>query len=164
MGKTSARPGSKAERKFEKKLEFYGKVRASVTSLSAQKSITKKSRNQQRREKKLKAYDLSALCGSLPDLESLTELKARRQPVDNLKLNCKSRKKILMKEQGRFLQNLNNPSFQTDPLSAIHQHLLSTQPVVEEQPKKKVNKNGSMKRKEKKLKALVKSQNMEMSF
>ncbi|XP_054793575.1 uncharacterized protein LOC129299148 [Prosopis cineraria] len=160
MGKANVRPGSKSERKFEKKLEFYSKVRSAVSSLSAQKSITKKNRNQRRREKKLKAYDLSALCDSLP------ELKARGQPAykGNLKLNCKSRQKILVKEQARFLQNLNDPSFQTDPLSAIHQHLLSTQPVVEEQPKKKENKNGSMKRKEKKLKALVRSQNMEMSF
>ncbi|KAI9122872.1 hypothetical protein K1719_005761 [Acacia pycnantha] len=159
MGKTSVRPGSKAERKFDKKLEFYGKVRASVASLSAQKSITKeKSRNQRRRQKKLKAYDLSALCESLP------ELKAPQQPADNLKLNCKSRKKILVKEQARFLQNLSDPSFQTDPLSAIHQRLLTTQPVVEEQPKIKVNKNGSTKRKENKLKGLARSQNMEMSF
>ena len=69
-----------------------------------------------------------------------------------------------VKEQARFLQNLSDPSFQTDPLSAIHQRLLTTQPVVEEQPKKKVNKNGSTKRKDKKLKALARSQNMEMSF
>ncbi|KAJ1397343.1 Ribosome biogenesis protein SLX9 [Sesbania bispinosa] len=133
MGKTSSRSDSKSNPKFEKKLQFYSKVKDAVASLSAQKSITKKKSKQQRRQNKLKAYNLSSL------LESLPELKASRKPggEDDFKLNCKSRQKLILKEGQRLSAVLKHHFFQADPLSAIHQHLQHTQPVVEEQPKKK---------------------------
>ncbi|KAI4298497.1 hypothetical protein L6164_032048 [Bauhinia variegata] len=160
MGKTSTKPESKSNRKFEKKLEFYAKVKNAVTSLSAQKTIHKKNKRQRSRQKKLKAYDLSSVSDFLP------ELKTPRQaaPQDDFKLSCKSRQKLIFKEGKQLLQVLNHPAFQSDPLSAIHQHLQNTQPVVEEQeqPKKKVNKNGSKKKKEKKPKASVGPESMNM--
>ena len=56
---------------------------------------------------------------------------------------------------------LNHPVFQADPLRAVQLHLLGTQPT-EEPKKKKMNKNGSKKRKEKKLKASARPSSMEM--
>ncbi|KAK7280336.1 hypothetical protein RJT34_25399 [Clitoria ternatea] len=184
MGKTSESSVSKSNRKFEKKLLFYSKVKDSIASLNAQKSIAKvrtqhyyycswdrlfepwiertsvdavvfcqKKSKQQRRQSKLKAYNLSSLLDSLPELKP----KASRKPghEDDFKLNCKSRHKLILKERERLSAVLGNHNFQADPLSAIHQYLQNTLPVVEEQPKKKVNKNknGSQKKKDKKSKA-----------
>ncbi|XP_021912643.1 uncharacterized protein LOC110826323 [Carica papaya] len=150
MGKSSKSQGStsKADAKFEKKLEFYAKVRDTVASLSAKREITKKNKTQ-RRQKILKAYDLSSLSEFLP------ELKVNDKPslADKLKLNCKSRQKLILTEGKQLHSVLTNPVFQVDPLAAIHQHLTSTQPVPDEIPKKKANKNGSKKRKSKKVKA-----------
>ncbi|XP_061368910.1 uncharacterized protein LOC133311817 isoform X2 [Gastrolobium bilobum] len=156
MGKTSTRSDSKSNNKFEKKLQFYSKVKDAVASLSAQKSITKKNK-QQRRQNKLKAYNLSSL------LESLPEFKESRKPgrEDDFKLNCKSRKKLILNEGERLSAILKDHHFQADPLSAIHQHLQNTQPVVKEQPKKKVNKNGS---KKKKSEASTRLQSMSMDI
>ncbi|CAJ1977403.1 unnamed protein product [Sphenostylis stenocarpa] len=145
MGKKKS--DSKSDRSFEKKLQFYSKVKDAVTSLNAQKSISKKkSKQQRRRQKKLKAYNLSSL------LESLPEVKASKKPgrENDSKLNCKSRQTLVLKERDRVSAVLKDPSFQADPLSAIQQYLQKTQPVVEEQPKKKVNKNGSKKKKKSK--------------
>nr|ACN78497.1 putative reverse transcriptase [Arachis hypogaea] len=138
---------SKSNRKLDKKVQFYS-VKDAVASLSAQKSITKKNSKQQRRQKKkLKAYDLSALSEFLPDPEP----KAPRKPApQDVKVNCKSRQKILREVQ-QFCAVLNNPDFKTNPRSAMNEHLRSTLPVAEEQrPKKKVNKNGSKKKKKSK--------------
>lgn len=52
-----------------------------------------------------------------------------------------------MKEGKQLSTVLNHPAFQVDPLAAINQHLESTQRVSDEKPKKKMNKNGSKKRK-----------------
>lgn len=52
-----------------------------------------------------------------------------------------------MKEGKQLSTVLNHPAFQVDALAAINQHLESTQPVSDEKPKKKMNKNGSKKRK-----------------
>ncbi|GJT62463.1 hypothetical protein Tco_1005996 [Tanacetum coccineum] len=70
MGKTSSRNDEKkhADRKFDKKLDFYSKVRETV-ALGAQKSIKKKTKLRSR-QKKLKAYNLSTLAEFLPDIES----------------------------------------------------------------------------------------------
>ena len=55
-------------------------------------SFQKKSK-QQKRQKRLKAYDLSSLTEFLPD----PELKAPQKPgpEDDIKVNCKSRQKLL---------------------------------------------------------------------
>ncbi|KAL9415209.1 hypothetical protein AB3S75_043481 [Citrus x aurantiifolia] len=144
MGKSSAKAESstKSDSKFEKKLQFYSKVRDTVASLTAKKAITKKKKLRSR-QKKLKVYNLSTLSESLP------ELKAPRQPIPaaDLKLNCKARQKLIVKEGKQLNTVLNHPAFQVDPLAAINQHLESTQPVSDEKPKKKMNKNGSKKRK-----------------
>ncbi|KAG4907603.1 hypothetical protein AAZX31_20G115400 [Glycine max] len=156
MGKK--RLDSKFDRKFEKKVQFYSKVKDAVTSLSTQKSITKKKKKskQQRRQNKLKAYNLSSL------LESLPEVKSSKKPVceNDGKLKCKSRQILVLTERDRISAVLNDPNFRADPLSAIHQYIQSKQLVVEEQPKKKVNKNGS--KKKKKSKASTGLQSMEM--
>ncbi|KDP47140.1 hypothetical protein JCGZ_22136 [Jatropha curcas] len=156
MGKSRRESETKADRKFEKKLQFYTKVRDTVASLNAQKSINKKKKLRSR-QKKLKAYDLSTLTEFLP------ELNAPKQPTptSEFKLNCKSRQKLILKEAKQLSTVLNHPAFQSDPLEAIHQHLLSTQPVVDEKPKKKLNKNGGKKMKGKKSKLSKESQSMD---
>ncbi|KAL9317246.1 hypothetical protein ACSQ67_013763 [Phaseolus vulgaris] len=153
MGKKKS--DSKSDHSFEKKLQFYSKVKEAVTSLSAQKSISKKKSKQQRRQNKLKAYNLSSL------LESLPEVKAskKKQPSgeNDSKLNCKSRQTLVLKERDRFSAVIKELSVQADPLFAIQQYLQKTQPVVEELPKKKVNKNGSKKKKKSKASTGLKS-------
>lgn len=127
-GSTSKESSSKSvQRKVEKKLRFYAKVRDTVASLSAKKEISKK-RRLRSRQKKLKAYDLSTLSAFLPEPGS-----APRQQKEEkmLKLNSKSRQKIVEKESKQLRAVLNHPMFQSDPLAAIHQHLQSTQPSPE---------------------------------
>ncbi|XP_019236441.1 PREDICTED: uncharacterized protein LOC109216711 isoform X1 [Nicotiana attenuata] len=157
MGKTASRgdAAARAERKFEKKLEFYAKVKQTVTSLAAQKSITKKKKVRSR-QKKLKAYDLSELSEFLP------EFKASQQPKPaEFKLKSKNRKNLVVKEGNQFQAVINHPAFQADPLGAIHQHLQSTQPTPDEKPKRRENKNGNRKGK-KKSKASAAPQSMEI--
>ncbi|KAJ4830725.1 hypothetical protein Tsubulata_015598 [Turnera subulata] len=187
MGKSRQDSLAKSERKLDKKVQFYSKVRDTVASLNAQKSITKvffvnvfllgvcytrvcceynnyeaihvnQKNNLRSRQKKLKAYDLTSLSDFLP------ELKATKRPIPEpeLKLNCKSRQKIILKERKQLHMVLNHAAFRSDPLEAIHQHLQSTQPVVEEKPKKKANKNGSRKAKEKKLRGSAAPQSMDL--
>jgi len=67
---------------------------------------------------------------------------------------------IRLRERDRFSAVFKDPNFQADPLSSIQHYLQKTQPVVEEQPKKKANKNGS--RKKNKSKALTGLQSMEI--
>ncbi|GMJ12838.1 hypothetical protein HRI_004953000 [Hibiscus trionum] len=151
---SNAKPdsSSKSDKKFDKKLQFYAKVRDTVASLTTKKDIRKK--KLQSRQKKLKAYDLSALSEFLP------ELKASNQPTpaNDFKLSCKSR----LKEGKQLNAVLEHPAFQADPLAAIHQHLQNTQPVADEKPKKKANKNGGKKKKNKKSKASSGSQSMDI--
>ncbi|MQM09161.1 hypothetical protein Taro_042024 [Colocasia esculenta] len=77
--------------KFEKAKQFYEKVKSTVgASLAAKKTISKSKRNRSR-QKKLKAYDLSSFTDVIPDVNVPTP-----QPdATNLKLNCKSRKKLV---------------------------------------------------------------------
>ncbi|KAG8645589.1 ribosome biogenesis protein slx9 [Manihot esculenta] len=157
MGKSRQDSVTKADRKFEKKLQFYSKVRDTVASLTAQKSITKKKKLRSR-QKKLKAYDLSTLTEFLPELDSQ---KQQSTPAAEFKLNCKTRQKLILKEGKQLNTVLNHPVFQSDPLEAIHQHLQSTQPVMDEKPKKKVTKNGGKKVKGKKAKVSNQCQSMD---
>ncbi|KAK4349133.1 hypothetical protein RND71_031888 [Anisodus tanguticus] len=156
MGKTTSRgdAASRAERKFEKKLEFYAKVRQTVTSLAAQKSIAKK--KVRSRQKILKAYDLSTLSEFLPDLNASQQPKPAA-----FKLKSKTRQNLVLKEGNQLRAVINHPAFQSDPLGAIHQHLQSTQPTVDEKPKRKERKNGNRKGK-KKSKASAGLQSMEI--
>lgn len=151
MGKTSSRSdgNTHADRKFEKKLQFYEAVRSSV----ARKAISKENQQRRRRrQKKLKAYDLSSLSEYLP------EVKAPQKSGDaEFKLNCKSRKNLVLKETNQFKTVVNHPVFQSDPLAAIYQHLQNTQPAVEK-PKRKNSKT----RKKAKKNNLKDSQSMEM--
>ncbi|KGN54744.1 putative ribosome biogenesis protein slx9-like [Cucumis sativus] len=158
MGKPVSRSDvkSKAERKFEKKVQFYERVGETITTLNAQKSITKK-KNHRRRKRDLKAFDLSTLSEFLPGLEATKQ----KPSAAELKLNCKSRLKFILKERKQMGTVLNHPVFQADPLRAVQLHLEGTQPI-EEPKKKKMNKNGSKKRKEKKSKASAKPSSMEM--
>ncbi|RLN00723.1 uncharacterized protein C2845_PM06G11040 [Panicum miliaceum] len=78
-------------------------------------------KNQSRRQKKLKAYDLSALSEFLPE-------PAEPEHKTETKLNCKSRQTLVLRESAHLKAVLNNPQFQLDPFAAIHQHLLATQP------------------------------------
>ncbi|PON88125.1 ribosome biogenesis protein [Trema orientale] len=157
MGKPSSRSESstKADRKFEKKLEFYAKVRDTVATLTAQKTIAKKKKLRSR-HRKLKAYDLSSLSEFLPEFK-----KSQQPPPAEFKLNCKSRQKLILKEAKQLSTVLKHPSFQSDPLASIHQHLESTQPVIDEKPKKK-NKNGGKKNKDKKTKSSTGPESMDM--
>ncbi|KAL8223839.1 hypothetical protein R6Q57_019314 [Mikania cordata] len=134
MGKTSSRKDESkhADWKFEKKLEFYS-------------SKKKKLRT---RQKKLKAYNLSSLSEFLPDLESFKQV-----PPADFKVTSKSRQKLVMKEANQLKTVLNNPTFQADPLAAIHQHLQNTQPVSDEKPTRKNEKGKKIKKKSKKKKS-----------
>ncbi|TQD93877.1 hypothetical protein C1H46_020491 [Malus baccata] len=165
MGKPGSRSESstKAGRKFGKKLEFYAKVRDAVSSLGAQKAIVKV---------RISNSSTFALFDEIPMLfryydrsycEFLPELKEKRPtPASELKINCKSKKKLVLKEGKQLTTVLNHPTFKSNHLAAIHQHLQSTQPVVDVKPVKRKNKSGSKKRKEKKSKASVGPQAMDM--
>ncbi|KAF9615500.1 hypothetical protein IFM89_023882 [Coptis chinensis] len=147
---------SKSMRKFDKKVQFYTKVRDTVASLRAKTEIGKK-KKLRNRQQKLKAYDLSSLNEVLPELKD----PGQRHDLTNLKLNSKTRQKLVEKEGRQLKAVLSNPVFQLDPLAAIHQHLERTQPVFPaEKPKKKFSKTG--KKKGKKLKASSSSQAMDM--
>ncbi|CAL1388709.1 unnamed protein product [Linum trigynum] len=140
MGKSRKDSNAKAERKFEKRLDFYNKVKDSVV-LNATKSIAKKKKLRSR-QKKLKPYDLSTLSEFLPELNA----PKQRAPEKEFKLNCKSRRKLLEVEGKQLNTVLNHPAFQADPFGSIHQHVLSTLPPAEDKPRKKDNKNGKKKK------------------
>ncbi|XP_047972523.1 uncharacterized protein LOC125215212 [Salvia hispanica] len=146
MGKTSARGEAKssADRKFDKKLEFYEKVRAAVTSKAISKEQKQKKRS---RQKKLKAYDLTSLTECLPELKA----PSASVPVE-LKLNCKRRNDLVVKESNKLKMVINHPVYQSDPLAAIYQHLQTTQPAPDKKPKKKDGKSRKSKTKKKKSK------------
>ncbi|TQD87976.1 hypothetical protein C1H46_026474, partial [Malus baccata] len=109
------------------------------------------------RQKKLKAYDLSSFSEFLPELK-----EKRPTAASEFKINCKSKKKLVLKEGKQLTTVLNHPTFKSNPLAAIHQHLQSTQPVEDVKPEKRKNKSGSKKRKEKKSKASAGPQAMDM--
>nr|GMD07176.1 putative ribosome biogenesis protein slx9-like [Ipomoea batatas] len=144
MGKARPREdaSTKADRKFEKKVQFYTKVRDTVASLSAQKAITKKTKVQ-RRKKKLQAYDLSSLSEFLPELE------AHQKPKAELKLNRKTKQKLVLKEGDQLRAVIGHPAFQSNPLQAIYQHLQGTQPLDSEKPKRDRKKGKGKKEKSK---------------
>ncbi|KAK3420713.1 hypothetical protein EUGRSUZ_H03226 [Eucalyptus grandis] len=124
---------------------FDAEVRDNVVSLSAKSAIGKKKKLRSR-QKKLKAYDLSALSEFLPEAET------KQRPPTEFKLSCRSRGKLILKEGKQLSTVLSHPAFHSNPLAAIQQHLESTQPVMDEKPKKK-SKTGGKKRKSKKVKA-----------
>lgn len=161
----SERSGSKkqelnSQKKLEKKLSFYTKVKDAVTSLQAKKAISKK-KKQRSRQKKLKAYDLSALSEFLPQTAS-------SQQQTEVKLNRKSKQALVQRESAQLNAVLNNAQFQLDPLAAIHQHLVSTQPPSsvkdDESAKsgKKSRKDKKRKKKKKKNNALSTPQSMDI--
>ncbi|GAA0163084.1 hypothetical protein LIER_19041 [Lithospermum erythrorhizon] len=133
MGKPSKRSKedaeTKAERKFEKKLQFYSKIKETIASLNVEKSIKKK-----KRRSRLKAYDLSALADNLPDLKPPKEAK--------FKLNSKTRQSLVLREANQFNAVIIHPAFQSNPMEAIYRHLLSTQP--QDEIKRKNSKSSSM--------------------
>uniref|UniRef100_A0A0D9VX81 Ribosome biogenesis protein slx9-like n=1 Tax=Leersia perrieri TaxID=77586 RepID=A0A0D9VX81_9ORYZ len=133
----------KSKQKLEKKLSFYTKVKDTVTSLNATKTISKKTK-QRSRKKKLKAYDLSAFTEFLPETD------ASKQDTET-KLNCKSKQALVQREAAQLNAVLTNPQFQLDPFAAIHQHLLSTQPpsAIKESDSAKQGKNPKDKKRKK---------------
>ncbi|KAL7236542.1 hypothetical protein ACSBR1_019771 [Camellia fascicularis] len=151
MGKTSSlsEQSTHADRKFEKKLQFYAS--------KFMKSNSKTKKKVRSRKKKLKAYDLTTLSEFLPDL------KAPMQPAPTeFKLNSKSRQNLVLKEANQLKTVLDHPAFQSDPLAAIHQHLQSTQPVTDVTPGRKNVKSGKKKAKKKKPKISAGPQSMEI--
>ncbi|CAI9104594.1 OLC1v1003298C1 [Oldenlandia corymbosa var. corymbosa] len=159
MGKPSSSrkeaAATRAERKFEKKVQFYEKVRDTVASLTAQKAIAKKKKRSH--QKKLKPYDLTSLSEFLPEFNA-----SQQKPPTTLKLNSKRRQNQVLKEGQQLNTVLNHPAFQSDPLGAIYKHLQNTQPLTDKQPKAKDNKNGQRKAKKKKSKASKGPQSMEL--
>ncbi|KAF6176192.1 hypothetical protein GIB67_023483 [Kingdonia uniflora] len=128
---------SRGARKFEKKVQFYTKVKDTVASLNASKAIGKKKTHRRNRQKQLKAYNLSALLEGLPELRESWQL-----PATTKKLSSKSRQKLIETEGKQLLAVINHPNYQSNPLAAIQRHLESTQPVIVEEPKKKTKKTG----------------------
>uniref|UniRef100_A0A0A9BV73 Ribosome biogenesis protein slx9-like n=1 Tax=Arundo donax TaxID=35708 RepID=A0A0A9BV73_ARUDO len=147
----------KSKQKLEKKLSFYTKVKDAVTTLNAQKTISKKKKQRTRsRQKKLKAYDLSALSELIP------ETAAPEQKTET-KLNCKSRQALVQREAAQLKAVLNNPQFQLDPYAVIHQHLLATQPpVAAKDDAVKHGKDSRDKKRRKKKSVSSSAQSMEM--
>ncbi|GMH02853.1 hypothetical protein Nepgr_004692 [Nepenthes gracilis] len=138
----------KTDCKFEKKLQFYAKVRETVASLNVKKAIGK-DKIVRRRQKKLKAYDLSTLSEFLPELK---DPRPHPPPPSKFELSCKSRQKLVLKEGKQLMAVLNHPVFQSDPLGAIHQHLQCTQLAIDKKPLKSRIRGGK-KKKQKKLKS-----------
>ncbi|KAJ0965382.1 hypothetical protein J5N97_026520 [Dioscorea zingiberensis] len=152
MGLTGLRPSSgrkekskSSKTKLEKKLHFFEKVKDSAGSLNAKKSIGKKTKLRSRK-KKLKAYDLSSLSEFLPDLDA----SQKQTKGTNFKLNSKSRLKLVQKESVQLKAVLNHPTFQADPIAAIHQYLERTQPPADQEKQagktKKAKKKGAKKK------------------
>eukprot|EP00262_Sarcandra_glabra_P010473 TRINITY_DN25759_c0_g1_i1.p1 TRINITY_DN25759_c0_g1~~TRINITY_DN25759_c0_g1_i1.p1 ORF type:complete len:166 (+),score=31.48 TRINITY_DN25759_c0_g1_i1:53-550(+) len=165
MGLTSLRPGSANKevsgsftKKLDKKLHFYAKVRDTIVSLSAKKAISKKKRLRSR-QKKLKAYDLSSLSELLPDLDASPKPPTY---VAKLKLNGRSRQKLVEKESKQLQAVFNHPAFRADPLSAIHQHLQSTQPLPASSQEKRSGKTHKTAKRKNQSKVLSGSQSMDM--
>lgn len=69
---------------------------------------------------------------------------------------------VRLKEGNQLKVVLNHPAFQKDPLGSIYQHLQNTQPVAEKKFKRKDNKSGNKKAKQKKSKASRGPQSMEV--
>ncbi|KAG6487237.1 uncharacterized protein LOC122009582 [Zingiber officinale] len=140
---SSIKDSKSFNRKLEKKQKFYAKVKDAVVSLSAKKSIGKKKR--ERRQRKLKAYDLSALSEFLPDLNTI------QRPISskNSKPNSKDRQKLVQIEGAHLKRVLDDPVFQMDPLAAIHEHLRRTQPPPETVKERISGKKQSKKKKKK---------------
>lgn len=152
MGLTGLRPSSgrkekskSSKSKLEKKRQFIEKIKDTAVSLNVKKSIGKKTKPRSR-QKKLKAYDLSSLSEFLPDLDA----SKKQTKETNLKLNSKSRLKLVQRESAQLKAVLNHPVFQIDPIAAIHQHLERTQPPVDQEKQagktKKVKKKSAKKR------------------
>ncbi|KAJ6850341.1 uncharacterized protein M6B38_264700 [Iris pallida] len=134
----------KHEKKREKKLQFHAKVKDAAVTLGAKKTIKKNKKKRLNRQKKMKAYDLSALAEFLPDLSA-----SQHPDATNAKLSRRSRKKLLQRESTQLKAVLNNPTFQMDPVSAIHNHLKLTQPPseVDVNKEKKPKRPGNSKKK-----------------
>ncbi|XP_074308829.1 uncharacterized protein LOC141643536 isoform X2 [Silene latifolia] len=120
-------------------------------------NFIQKNRNARKRQKTSKAYDLSELAEILPELSS-----QRKGPVPLPKpgKKCKSRQTLVLHEANRLQGIFSIPTFQSDPLAAIYQHLQSTQPALETKPKK--SSNDDKKKKKKKSKKSSAPQPMEM--
>ncbi|KAL9265733.1 hypothetical protein AKJ16_DCAP19919 [Drosera capensis] len=153
----------KSDSKFEKKLGFYARVRETIASLNAKKIISKKTisksksaRRRDRRLKRLKPYDLSALSDVLPELTEPQEPAPAK-----FNLNSKSRQKLVLMEGKQLMTVLNHPAFQSDPLAAIHQHLQQTQPIEDKKPVPKKT-GGAKKKKKKKSKSTAGSRPMDL--
>ncbi|VVB03791.1 unnamed protein product [Arabis nemorensis] len=114
MGKPTkgSETSSKSDKKFEKKLQFYTKVKDTLTSLSVQKEIGKKKKIGSR-QKKLKAYDLSNLSEFLPEFDASQKSAL---PAPDLKMNCKRRQQLTLTEGERLNKVLDHPAFQSDPV------------------------------------------------
>ncbi|KAL6013365.1 hypothetical protein ACLOJK_003862 [Asimina triloba] len=86
----------------------------------------------------------------------------RRTLHDKLKLNSKSRLKLVEKEGNQLKAVLNHPIFQADPLAAIHKHLENTQPLPESNEVKRPRKPEEKKPKRKRSKVSTGVQSMEV--
>lgn len=87
-----------------------------------EKDIKKKKHRS--RHTKMKAFDMSTLSESLPDINSsLLKKKSTMTPSRSRKNRSKTAD-ILRMQLGEILQN---QYFQSDPLGSIHEHLIQTQ-------------------------------------
>ncbi|XP_072972941.1 uncharacterized protein [Typha angustifolia] len=143
MGLSNLRPGNETKEpksfmtQHERKVKLSKEVKAATVALNAKKAINKK-KVLRSRQRKLKRYDLSSLSKFLPELDAPKQCST----TEILKINCKSRQKLVMREGARLQALLNNPSIVIDPISAIHQHLLRTQSPPDNQQSKKNRKKG----------------------
>ncbi|XP_049935535.1 uncharacterized protein LOC116261112 isoform X2 [Nymphaea colorata] len=139
---------------------FISEIRDTFVSLSAAKAIVKKKRHRGHRRNQ-KAYDLSALAEFLPEVSS-----SRVPTPTTSKLKCKSKQKLVEKEAKQLRAVLDHSAFQSDPVSAIQEHLKSTicvqadpQPI---RPKDGTKRSGDRKH-QKKHSKFKKIQPMEIS-
>uniref|UniRef100_A0A0D6QUD0 Ribosome biogenesis protein SLX9 n=1 Tax=Araucaria cunninghamii TaxID=56994 RepID=A0A0D6QUD0_ARACU len=110
------------KRKILKQARFYAKLQETQRALSSTRNITKK-KNRRRNKSGQALKDLSALAESLP---MFIDQKPVCQTAASTKLNCKTRQKLVVKETKQLGAVLAHPVFQSDPFSAIQQHLSNT--------------------------------------
>ncbi|XP_057867460.2 uncharacterized protein LOC131074798 [Cryptomeria japonica] len=131
------------KRKMLKQMLFYAKLQENQQALSVKRTIAKKSRRQRNKSGQT-LNDLSCLAESLP---SFTDPKS---VATSTKLYCKSCQKLVVKETKQLAAVLAHPVFNSDPFSAIQQHLENTLgPQINTEAKSKHANKGRISKKKK---------------
>ncbi|KAJ7541732.1 hypothetical protein O6H91_10G074200 [Diphasiastrum complanatum] len=116
---------SRVQKKIAKQLRFLARLQETASVLSARKTISKK-RKVRRHDRGRKNIDLSSLAEFLPDLNEKSR-DAKSVKVSKVFRN-KARQEVVVKETKQLAAVLAHTAFQSNPFSAIQQHLINTLP------------------------------------